>query len=106
MSGSYVFGRYRLYIDPARLTLDDEPVKLTPQAFELLQYFLQHNARPIGKAELVQAVWHRRLASDSAIYFQINHLKHLVPGYIRTIKGQGYVFDAAAQWVPDPPQQH
>jgi hypothetical protein len=57
MSAVYEFGAFRL--DPAeRLLLRDaHPVPLTPKAFDLLVYLLEHHGHLVQKREAECSVW-------------------------------------------------
>jgi DNA-binding winged helix-turn-helix (wHTH) protein len=53
----HAFGSFRL--DPAeRLLLrNDQPVSLTPKAFDLLTYLVDRRGRLVTKQELLTAIW-------------------------------------------------
>src|SRR5580700_11291837 len=53
----YRFGAYRIEPGARSLTRDDQPVPLTPKAFDLLLFMARNAGRLLTKDELLGAVW-------------------------------------------------
>ena len=53
----YAFGEFHLDAQSRTLRRGNEPVALTPKAFELLMLLVQHSGEVVSKDELMQAVW-------------------------------------------------
>jgi two-component system, OmpR family, KDP operon response regulator KdpE len=51
------FGNAEIDFASRCLTVNGQPVRLTPKEFELLRYFLTHPNKTISHRELLQAVW-------------------------------------------------
>ena len=58
-SPQWGFGRFRLDPQHACLWREAEAVVLTPKAFAVLHYLVQHPDRLVTKDELLDAVWPR-----------------------------------------------
>jgi Tol biopolymer transport system component len=99
--GTYTFGESCLDVAKRQLLRAGKVQEISPHAFDLLLYFVQHNGRVITKQEMAEAVWGMPAVSETAIYFQMSHLKHLVPEHLHNIKGKGYLFDADVQWTAE-----
>jgi DNA-binding winged helix-turn-helix (wHTH) protein/tetratricopeptide (TPR) repeat protein len=96
----YEFGRFRL--DPTRrtLTANSAPVELSPTVFDTLLYLVENPGRVVTKAELMNAVWSRKVVADSNITQTIFTLRKALAAtgeaesYVATHPGQGYRFAA------------
>ncbi|MBT2119820.1 winged helix-turn-helix domain-containing protein [Dyella sp. LX-66] len=89
----YVFGRYRLDPLARELRGDGELVTLPASAFDCLVYLVEHRQRPVGKDELIAAVWGRTEVSDNLLAQHIVRLRRLWEGdtsCIRTVPRVGY----------------
>ena len=53
----YEFGPFQLNPDERLLLRDEEPVALTPKAFDTLCYFVEHHQRLLTKDELIAQLW-------------------------------------------------
>ena len=50
------FGPFSLDVEARLLTRDNQPIPLTPKAFDTLVYFVQNPGRVISKEELMKAL--------------------------------------------------
>src|SRR5215472_14693552 len=57
MTGGYRFGAFVLDVKRRVVTRDGTPVPVTPKAFDILLYLVQHPNRVVTKQELMKAVW-------------------------------------------------
>jgi TolB-like protein/DNA-binding winged helix-turn-helix (wHTH) protein len=100
MSDLYRFGQFVL--DPGRRTLSraDSPVSLTPKAFDVLLFLVQHPNRSVTKEELLQAVWGDTFVEEGNLKQYISHLRKALGDnsedtrLIVTIARKGYQFTA------------
>src|SRR6476469_8648929 len=53
----YRFGQFALDSRKRTLSRADSPVSVTPKAFDVLLFLVQHPNRLVTKEELLQAVW-------------------------------------------------
>ena len=71
----YEFRSFRLD-PPERLLLrGDQPVPLTPKAFDLLLYLVEHAGRLVGKQELMDALWPSTSVEETNLTFTISVLR-------------------------------
>lgn len=108
MNSVYEFGDFRL--DARRRTLErrssGEPVEIMPKAYAALLHLVERANEPVGKRELIAAVWPNVVVEDSNLTQAVHALRRVlgeVPGdhrYIVTIPGRGYQFVAQVKQVP------
>ena len=79
------------------VTLDGEPVSLTPTEYDILRLLLQNPGRVFRPDAIYRAVWHEEpFGAESTVAVHIRHLREKLeidPANPRTIKavwGQGY----------------
>ena len=89
----YVFGQFRLDPLARELLRDGELVTLPASAFDCLVYLVEHRERPVGKDELIAAVWGRTEVSDNLLAQHIVRLRRVLgedTPCIRTVPRVGY----------------
>ena len=69
------FGQYRVDIERRELRRGAVLVELEPRAFDLLAVLVQHRDHVVSKDDLLQAVWHGRIVSESALTTRINAVR-------------------------------
>jgi len=73
---------------------------LTPRAFDLLRYLIEHGDRVVEKQELFEQVWKEKFVSDNALTRTVKEIRHVLgdsvasPRYIETAHRRGYRFIA------------
>ena len=83
-----------------------ETVALTPRAFDVLLYLIEHHGRPIDKQELFAQVWKETFVTDSALTQVIKEIRRAIgdnahaPRYIETVHKRGYRFIARVEHIP------
>lgn len=89
----------RLSIDPQRreVKLDDEAVMLSPREFDVLLALGRNHGRVLPKHRLAQSLEPLGEPVDAnALEVHVHHLRRkLGPGWIRTVRGVGYLLDDA-----------
>jgi eukaryotic-like serine/threonine-protein kinase len=103
----YEFGSYRL--DPAKRVLlrEEEPVSLTPKAFDTLLLLIQNRDRVMPKEELMNRIWPESFVEEAnlsqTIFMLRKTLGETAPEqrYIATVRGSGYRFDEPVREIPD-----
>ena len=68
----YLFEDYSLDTDRRELRRGANAVAVEPQVFDLLVHLIRHRDRVVRKDDLLDAVWHRRAISESALFNRIN----------------------------------
>ena len=100
MSDDFHFDEFRLDVANACLWCRDEPIHLTPKAFEVLQYLLNHPGQLVTREQLLAEVWPEVVVGDSAPASAIRELRKALgddartPRYIETVHRRGYRFIA------------
>ena len=97
-----VNGGIRLDNDAKTVTLDDEPVQLTPKEYDILLFLMQHPGKVYSPREIYEAVWNDMpLNVDNTLAVHIRHLREKLeldpaqPRYIRVVWGKGYKMEAS-----------
>lgn len=96
-SNLYAFGEFRMDPQNRVLRLREEPVALTPKAFEVLLLLVQHCGQIVSKDELMQAVWPDSFVEESNLTQTVFMLRKALgetanQRYILTVQGRGYRF--------------
>jgi len=86
-------------LDPIRRVLSraDEPVLLTPKAFDVLAYLVLNPGRVVTKDELLKAIWPDSFVEEGNLAQYISSLRKAMgdkSSLIATISGRGYQFGA------------
>jgi len=68
----YFFDNFAFDTDRRELRHGDTVVGMQPQVFDLLEYLIRNRDRVVSKDDLFEAVWGRRIVSDSALASRIN----------------------------------
>jgi TolB-like protein len=68
----YLFEDCVLDADRRELRRGDALVAVEPQVFDLLVHLVRHRDRVVSKDELLAAIWHGRIVSESALFNRIN----------------------------------
>jgi TolB-like protein/DNA-binding winged helix-turn-helix (wHTH) protein len=100
----YAFGDYRLDAQNRVLRLGEEPIALTPKAFEVLLLLIQHSGQVVTKDELMRTIWPDSFVEESNLTQTIFMLRKALgetseQRYILTIQGRGYRFAADVKEV-------
>ncbi len=75
------------------VTMDGQPVELTPKEIELLFLLVANPEKTFSRSELSSRVWGRILADNRTIAVHINHIKSKIGSYakhITAVRGVGY----------------
>jgi two-component system phosphate regulon response regulator OmpR len=96
----WVFGPYQLDAAAHRLLRDGQEVPLTSAEYALLAAFCQRPSRVLSRDLLVDLLkGHERDAFDRSIDSRVTRLRRKIeddpaaPLYIRTVRGEGYLFN-------------
>ena len=79
------------------VTVDGDPVSLTPLEFNILRLFLQHPGQVFSTAQIYEQVWNDpAYGSENTVAVHIRHLREKIeidpanPRYIKVVWGLGY----------------
>jgi predicted ATPase/DNA-binding winged helix-turn-helix (wHTH) protein len=84
-------------------TADDERIRLTPKAFAVLQYLVEHAGRLVTHDELIEAVWRETYVQPEVLKSHIFDVRRALgdrakePRFIETLARRGYQFIAAVR---------
>ncbi len=86
------------------VTVDGEPVSLTPIEYSILHLLMKNAGRVHSSSSIYEAVWHESSSgSDSTVAVHIRHLREKIeinpaePRYVKVVWGQGYKFEKGDQ---------
>src|SRR5271169_5738314 len=104
----YEFGPFRMDPDKQVLLREDQPVAITPKAFETLLVLIRHSREVVTKDEIMKAVWPDAFVEEANLSQNIFILRKALGDtpedrrYIVTLPGRGYRFAAEVRTVmPD-----
>ena len=79
------------------VTVDGEPVSLTPKEYDILRLLMQHPGQVFSPKEIYRTVWEELpLNADNAIAVHIRHIREKIeidpadPRYLQVVWGKGY----------------
>ncbi len=105
-AGLRSFGPYTLDLAAHRLLRDDTEVTLTTAEYDLLRVFSERPNRVLSRDDLVDALkGYDRDPFDRSIDIRVTRLRRKIendptkPAYIRTIRGEGYLFNPRGESV-------
>lgn len=86
------------------VTLDGEPVNLTPTEYDILKFFMQHPGEVYSPKEIYQKVWEDiPYGSENTVAVHIRHLREKLeynpaePRYLKVVWGQGYKIEGGGK---------
>lgn len=96
----YAFDEFELDLDRAELRQEGEVRAVEPQVFALIALLIEHRDRLLTREEILEAIWGRRIVSDSALTSRIKSARRALGDdgrnqrYIKTVHGKGLRFIA------------
>src|ERR1700757_3568838 len=94
----FLFDDYALDLERRELRRGAELVEVEPQVFDLLAYLVANRDRVASKDDLLAAVWHGRIVSESTLTSRITAARHAIGDsgeqqrFIRTVSRRGFRF--------------
>ena len=83
------------------VTVDGEPVSLTPIEYNILHLLMRNPNRVFSSSQIYELVWNENaIGSESSVAVHIRHLREKIeinpsdPRYIKVVWGQGYKMEA------------
>jgi len=104
-SNLYAFGEFRLDLQNRLLRKGNEPIALTPKAFDILVLLIQRGGQVVAKDELMQAVWPDSFVEESNLTQTVFMLRKAFgetsdQRYVLTVQGRGYRFAPKVEAIP------
>src|SRR5262249_3185586 len=106
VTGVVEFGSFRLDTVNHRLWRGDERVSMTPKAFDLLRYLVEHRDRLVSQGEILDALWPETHVNPEVVKKHILAGRKAVgdgsrePIFIETYPKRGYQFVASVRDAP------
>ena len=107
---SYEFGSFRLIPVERLLLRDNQPVWLTPKAFDTLVILVQNSGHALKKDDLIKQVWPDSFVEESNLNHNISVLRKALnggnngEGYVETVRGFGFRFNAKVRRISGGPE--
>lgn len=104
----FLFGPFRLDAGERVLLCGDEPVALTPKAFDTLLVLVAYGGRLVEKDKLLEEVWHDTFVEEKTLAQNVLTIRKALgkaagdEQYIETVPKHGYRFAAEVQIVARP----
>jgi DNA-binding response OmpR family regulator len=96
----YAFGDVEVNFTRREVTRGGAGVSLTPLEFRLLEVFIRHRGRALGRQRLIDAAWGvNTFVTDRVVDNQVTNLRKKIeshpaaPTHIVSVRGFGYRFD-------------
>lgn len=89
-------GGLELNEDTVEVRVDEEPVKLTPMEFKILQLLMKSPGRVFSAEEIYERVWEERAITTDTVMVHIRHIREKIeynpkePKYLKVVWGVGY----------------
>ena len=100
----YVIGGVELDDSSKEVTLDGEPISLTPIEYDILKLLMESPGKVYSPKEIYRQVWKEApLGSDNTVAVHIRHLREKIeinpadPRYLKVVWGQGYKMEKGAK---------
>jgi DNA-binding response OmpR family regulator len=95
-----IFGNLVINLTRREVTLNDEPLQLKPQEYELLLFFAEHKGQMLSREFILERVWGWDFIGDSrTVDVHVRWLRQKIeadagePKRIVTVRGGGYRFE-------------
>ncbi len=92
----YTLGSLELNEDSVELTVDGEPVKLTPMEFKIVQLLIKNPGRVFSADEIYERVWNEKAVNSDTIMVHVRNIREKIeinpknPKYLKVVWGVGY----------------
>lgn len=105
----YEFGPFRLDAAERVLFRDNQPLSLTPKAFDTLLLLVENSGRILEKESMLRAIWQDTFVEEANLAVNISALRKVLGErqgggqYIETVPRRGYRFIAEVRQINTPP---
>ena len=102
----FLFDDLILDVDRRELSRGSGTIDVEPQVFDVLVYLVQNRERVVTKDDLIEAVWHGRIVTESTLTSRINAVRKAIGDdgtaqrLIRTIPRKGLRFVGQVRQAP------
>ena len=98
----HVVGGLELNEDTVEVTVDGEPVKLTPIEYKILLLLMKNPGRGFSSEEIYERVWNERAINTDTIMVHVRNIREKIescpkePKYLKVVWGVGYKIEKQA----------
>ena len=102
MKNIYVIGGLELNEDTKEVSVDGEPVKVTPTEYKILLLLMKHAGRVFSAEEIYEWVWQERAVNTDTIMGHVRNIREKIeinpkePKYLKVVWGVGYKIEKQA----------
>jgi len=100
----YTVGGLTINDDTKEVTVDGEPVRLTPTEYAMLLLLMQNRGRVFSTEQIYTSIWNEpSFGADNIVAVHIRHIREKIeinprePRYLKVVWGLGYKIDAQDQ---------
>jgi len=93
---SFTIGGLELDLDTKEVTIDGEPVKITPIEFKILHLLMKNPGRVFSAEELYEKVWNEKAINTDTVMVHVRNIREKIeidsknPKYLKVVWGIGY----------------
>lgn len=103
-AGTITIGAITMDDKAKTVTVDGEPVSLTPIEYEILKLLMEHPDKVFSTRTIYETVWQENpIGSENAVAVHIRHLREKIeinpsePRYLKVVWGRGYKMEGGKQ---------
>ena len=102
MKNIYVIGGLELNEDTKEVSVDGEPVKVTPTEYKILLLLMKNAGRVFSAEEIYEWVWQERAVNTDTIMVHVRNIREKIeinpkePKYLKVVWGVGYKIEKQA----------
>ncbi len=95
----YSIGGLELNEETVTVSVDDEPVKLTPMEFKIVQLLIKNPGKVFSADEIYESIWNEKAINSDTIMVHIRNIREKIeldpknPKYLKVVWGVGYKID-------------
>lgn len=101
-SNVYTIGGLEINEDTVEVTVDGEPVKMTPMEYKILLLLMKNPGRVFSAEEIYERVWNERAVNTDTIMVHVRNIREKIeinpkePKYLKVVWGVGYNIEKQA----------
>lgn len=98
----HTIGGLEINEDNVEVTVDGEPVKMTPIEYKILLLLMKNPGRVFSAEEIYERVWNERAINTDTIMVHVRNIREKIevnprePKYLKVVRGVGYKIEKQA----------
>lgn len=95
----FTIGGLELNEDTVEVSVDGEPVRLTPMEFKIVQLLIKNPGRVFSAEEIYERIWNEKAVNTDTIMVHVRNIREKIeidpknPKYLKVVWGVGYKID-------------